>query len=173
MGQFFLGESQSRLYPHMRAKFGRDPTFVSKKWSLKFRSRCIHNFHAMRHVSPAHPSTCTWRPRGGRAHAHWERALAVGSAKKPREWPLAPSHDEWRAPNCAPVFTDGITIINAGVRRCKLINLTSSPSMLECGPSSCCEFSKGRGLYPRGIWTPAIYNPCIMLIRMMLIFMKT
>ena len=29
MGQFFLGESQSRIYPHMRAKFGRGLTFVS------------------------------------------------------------------------------------------------------------------------------------------------
>ena len=34
MGQFFLGESQSRLYPHMRAKFGRGPTVVSKKGRL-------------------------------------------------------------------------------------------------------------------------------------------
>ena len=40
VGQFFLGESQSRLYPHMRAKFGRGPTFVSKKLSFKFISRC-------------------------------------------------------------------------------------------------------------------------------------
>ena len=31
MGQFCLGESQSRIYPHMRAKFGRGPTVVSKK----------------------------------------------------------------------------------------------------------------------------------------------
>ena len=31
MGQLFLGESQSRIYPHMRAKFGRGPTVVSKK----------------------------------------------------------------------------------------------------------------------------------------------
>ena len=38
-GSIFLGESQSRLYPHMRAKFGRDPTFVSKKWSFKCISR--------------------------------------------------------------------------------------------------------------------------------------
>ena len=30
VGQFFLGESQSRIYPHMRAKFGRGPTVVSK-----------------------------------------------------------------------------------------------------------------------------------------------
>ena len=35
----FFGESQSRLHPHMRAKFGRGPTFVSKKGSLKFISR--------------------------------------------------------------------------------------------------------------------------------------
>ena len=36
----FFGESQSRLYPHMRVKFGRGPTVVSKKGSLKFISRC-------------------------------------------------------------------------------------------------------------------------------------
>ena len=29
--QFCLAEIQSRLYPHMRAKFGRDPTAGSKK----------------------------------------------------------------------------------------------------------------------------------------------
>ena len=37
----FFGESQSRLYPHMRAKFGRGPTVVSKKVSLKFISRLL------------------------------------------------------------------------------------------------------------------------------------
>ena len=36
---FFLAESQSRLYPHMRAKFGRDPTPVSKKVHFNFISR--------------------------------------------------------------------------------------------------------------------------------------
>ena len=47
MGQFFLGESQFPLYPHMRAKFGRGPTFVSDKGSFKFISRlvAILNFH--------------------------------------------------------------------------------------------------------------------------------
>ena len=35
----FLGESQSRLYPHMCAKFGRGPTLVSKNGSLKFNNR--------------------------------------------------------------------------------------------------------------------------------------
>ena len=30
MGQLFLGESQSRICQHMRAKFGRGPTVVSK-----------------------------------------------------------------------------------------------------------------------------------------------
>ena len=35
----FLAESQSRLYPHMRAKFGRDPTVVSKKVPFNFISR--------------------------------------------------------------------------------------------------------------------------------------
>ena len=39
VGQICLGESQSRLYPHMRAKFGRDPTAVSKKVYFKFISR--------------------------------------------------------------------------------------------------------------------------------------
>ena len=37
---FFLAESQSGLYPHMRAIFGRDPTAVSKKVTFKFISRC-------------------------------------------------------------------------------------------------------------------------------------
>ena len=41
VGKFCLGESQSRLYPHMRAKFGRGPTAVSKKVSFKFISRCF------------------------------------------------------------------------------------------------------------------------------------
>ena len=35
----FLDESQSRLYSHMRAKFGRDPTAVSKKLPFNFISR--------------------------------------------------------------------------------------------------------------------------------------
>ena len=38
--RIFLAESQSRLYPHMRAKFGRDPTVVSKKVPFNFISRC-------------------------------------------------------------------------------------------------------------------------------------
>ena len=37
--EFFLAESESRLYPHMRAKFGRDSTAVSKKVAFKFISR--------------------------------------------------------------------------------------------------------------------------------------
>ena len=41
MGPIFLGESRSRLYPHMRAKFGRDPTAGSKKLTFKFISRLI------------------------------------------------------------------------------------------------------------------------------------
>ena len=40
--QFFLVESQSRLYPHMRAKFGRDPTAVSKKVPFNFISMDIN-----------------------------------------------------------------------------------------------------------------------------------
>ena len=39
MNEIFLAESQSRLYPHMRAKFGRDPTAVSKKVAFNFISR--------------------------------------------------------------------------------------------------------------------------------------
>ena len=31
VGQFFLGESQSRIYPNMCAKFGCDPTVVLKR----------------------------------------------------------------------------------------------------------------------------------------------
>ena len=31
VSQLFVGESQSRIYPHMRAKFGRGSTVVSKK----------------------------------------------------------------------------------------------------------------------------------------------
>ena len=40
--KFVLGESQSRLYPHMRAKCWRCPTAVSKKVSFKFISRFHH-----------------------------------------------------------------------------------------------------------------------------------
>ena len=36
---FFLAASQSRLYPHMRAKFGRDLAAASKKVAFKFISR--------------------------------------------------------------------------------------------------------------------------------------
>ena len=39
VGPNSFAESQSRLYPHMRAKFGRDPTAVSKKVSFNFLSR--------------------------------------------------------------------------------------------------------------------------------------
>ena len=35
----FKAESQYRLYPHMRAQFGRDPTAVSKKVPFNFISR--------------------------------------------------------------------------------------------------------------------------------------
>ena len=37
----FLAESQSGLYRHMLAKFGRDPTAGSKKVSFKFIIGCI------------------------------------------------------------------------------------------------------------------------------------
>ena len=39
--QCCLAESQSRLYPYMRAKFGRDPTAGSKKVPFNFISRCF------------------------------------------------------------------------------------------------------------------------------------
>ena len=39
VGKFFLGESQSRFYAHMRAQFGRGPTAVSKKVPFNFISR--------------------------------------------------------------------------------------------------------------------------------------
>ena len=39
-----LGESQSRFYPHMRAKLGRGPTAVSKKVYFNFISSLLHNF---------------------------------------------------------------------------------------------------------------------------------
>ena len=41
---FYFGESQSRLCPHMRAKFGSGLTVVSKKGSLKFISRRLKRF---------------------------------------------------------------------------------------------------------------------------------
>ena len=41
--EFFLAESQSRLYPHMRAKCVRDPTAVSKKMPFNFISRLYCN----------------------------------------------------------------------------------------------------------------------------------
>ena len=44
--QFFLAESQSRLYPHMRAKFGRDPMASSKKVTLKFIIGCTYSKHS-------------------------------------------------------------------------------------------------------------------------------
>ena len=37
--RFFLGERRSRLYPHLRAKFGRDPMAGSKKLPFKFNNR--------------------------------------------------------------------------------------------------------------------------------------
>ena len=41
VGAIFLGESRSRLYPHMRAKFGRDPTAGSKKSVLQVYNRMV------------------------------------------------------------------------------------------------------------------------------------
>ena len=56
---FFLAESQSRLYPHMRAKFGRDPTAVSKKVPFNFISRLgvrsLSNASRARQFNPLNP----------------------------------------------------------------------------------------------------------------------
>ncbi len=35
VGQFILGENESQINAHMRAKFGRGPTVVSKKWGVQ------------------------------------------------------------------------------------------------------------------------------------------
>ena len=50
-GSIFFGESQSRLYPHMRATFGRGQTAVSKKGSLK----CISRWRAECQTVPLKP----------------------------------------------------------------------------------------------------------------------
>ena len=42
-----LGESQSRIYPHMRAKFGRGPTVVSKKGGGEYRHTNCETFTSM------------------------------------------------------------------------------------------------------------------------------
>ena len=45
-GSIFLGESQSRIYPHMRAKFGRGPTVVSKR-GAEYRHTNYETFTSM------------------------------------------------------------------------------------------------------------------------------
>ena len=47
----FLGESHSHLYPHMRAKFWRGPTAVSKKVSFKFISRYAYKNLSFLHTN--------------------------------------------------------------------------------------------------------------------------
>ena len=42
--RILFAESQSGLYPHMRAKFGRDPTAVSKKVSFKLSRYAYRTF---------------------------------------------------------------------------------------------------------------------------------
>ena len=44
---FFLGESQSRIYPYMRATFGRGPTVVSKKGGGEYRHTNYETFTCM------------------------------------------------------------------------------------------------------------------------------
>ena len=47
LGPIFLVECRSRLYPHMRAKFGRDPTAGSKKLPFKFISRYLQSLRSI------------------------------------------------------------------------------------------------------------------------------
>ena len=47
VGKFFLGENQSRIYSHMRAKFGRGPTVVSKKKGGEYRHTNYETFTSM------------------------------------------------------------------------------------------------------------------------------
>ena len=62
--QFFLAESQSRLYPHMRAKFGCDPTAGSKKLPFNFISRLgvrsLANASRARQFNPLNPPGVGW-----------------------------------------------------------------------------------------------------------------
>ena len=46
--EFVLAESQSGLYPHMRAQCGLDPTAVSKKVSFKFIGIYIYRPYLVR-----------------------------------------------------------------------------------------------------------------------------
>ena len=66
---FFLAESQSRLYPHMRAKFGSDPTAGSKMLSFKFISRLgvrsLASASRARQFKPLNPPGVGW---GGVGH---------------------------------------------------------------------------------------------------------
>ena len=55
MGQIFLGESQSNIYPHMRAKFGGGPTVVSKKRGGVYRHT---NYETVRYNTANNVSNC-------------------------------------------------------------------------------------------------------------------
>ena len=55
----YLGESQSRLYPHMRANFGRGPMVVSKKGSLKLSRWAANCRHAEQFHNLSHQVSCT------------------------------------------------------------------------------------------------------------------
>ena len=44
---FFLGESHSRIYPHMRAKFCRGPTVVSKQGGGEYRHSNYETYTSM------------------------------------------------------------------------------------------------------------------------------
>ena len=64
VGPIFLGESRSRLYPHMLAKCGRDPTAGSKKVSFKFiiglGVHSLANASRARQFNPLNPTGVGW-----------------------------------------------------------------------------------------------------------------
>ena len=63
MGQFCLGESQSRIYRHMRAKFGRGPTVVSIKGGGGVQTHTLWNFYKyVRYNTANNVSNCGGDP---------------------------------------------------------------------------------------------------------------
>ena len=58
MGQFFLAESQSRIYPHMRAKFRRGPTVVSKNFYMYVRYNTANNVSTFSMSGTILPTMC-------------------------------------------------------------------------------------------------------------------
>ena len=62
MGHFFLGESQSRIYPHMRAKFGRGPTVVSKGGGGVQTHKLLNFYKYVRYNTANNVSNCGGDP---------------------------------------------------------------------------------------------------------------